>query len=261
MWVYRVRAFPVAATSCFPGQYRLSSGLSQLCCTSPSNIVKAVNPISLPEVWSWNLSPSTQPYSLWVQDCKLLLYWELLFGNNPCGEFSVLPMEYLFLHSSLRFQSSPLFPNVKGFLSVWKPFLLPDSLPGCRSPSWNPLSLFSSLSLPYQIYPFHYMGLECKSRKSRNTRSNRKIWPWSLEWSRAKVNRVLPREYTGHSKNRLPTMQEKTLHLDNTRWSTPKLDWLYSLQPKMEKLYTVNKNKTGSWLWLRSWTPYCQIQT
>ena len=45
------------------------------------------------------------------------------------------------------------------------------------------------------------------------------------------------------------------------RWSTPKLDWLYSSQPKMEKLYTVNKNKTRSWLWLRSWTPYYQIQT
>ena len=30
---------------------------------------------------------------------------------------------------------------------------------------------------------------------------------------------------------------------------------------KMEKLYTVSKNKTRSWLWLRSWTPYCQIQT
>ena len=29
----------------------------------------------------------------------------------------------------------------------------------------------------------------------------------------------------------------------------------------MEKLYTVNKNKTRSWLWLRPWTPYCQIQT
>ena len=40
-----------------------------------------------------------------------------------------------------------------------------------------------------------------------------------------------------------------------------KSDWLYSLQPKMEKLYTVSKNKTGSWLWLRSWTPYCKIQT
>ena len=38
-------------------------------------------------------------------------------------------------------------------------------------------------------------------------------------------------------------------------------DWLYSLQPKMEKLYTISKNKIRSWLWLRSWTPYCQIQT
>ena len=27
--------------------------------------------------------------------------------------------------------------------------------------------------------PFHYRGLECKSRKSRNTWSNRQIWPWS----------------------------------------------------------------------------------
>ena len=61
------------------------------------------------------------------------------------------------------------------------------------------------------------------------------------------------------SKHRLPTTQEKTLHMDITRWSTPKSDWLYTLQPKMEKLYTVNKNKTRSWLWLRSWTPYCQI--
>ena len=29
--------------------------------------------------------------------------------------------------------------------------------------------------------PFHYRGLECKSRKSRNTWSNRQIWPWSTE--------------------------------------------------------------------------------
>ena len=28
----------------------------------------------------------------------------------------------------------------------------------------------------------------------------------------------------------------------------------------MEKLNTVSKNKTGSWLWLRPWTPYCKIQ-
>ena len=29
--------------------------------------------------------------------------------------------------------------------------------------------------------PFHYRGLECKSRKSRNTWSNRQIWPLSTE--------------------------------------------------------------------------------
>ena len=109
---------------------------------------------------------------------------------------------------------------------------------------------------------FHYRGLECKSRKSRNTWSDRQIWPWNTEWSRAKANnRVLPRECTGHSKHPLPTTQEKTLHMDITRWSISNSDWLYSLQPKMEKLYTVSKNKTGSWLWLRSWTPYCQIPT
>ena len=30
-------------------------------------------------------------------------------------------------------------------------------------------------------YPFHYRGLECKSRKSRNTWNNRQIWPWNME--------------------------------------------------------------------------------
>ena len=35
-----------------------------------------------------------------------------------------------------------------------------------------------------------------------------------MEWSRAKANRVLPREHTGHSRHPLPTTQEKTLHLD-----------------------------------------------
>ena len=38
--------------------------------------------------------------------------------------------------------------------------------------------------------------------------------------------------------------------MDITRWLTLKKDWLYSLETKMEKLYTVSKNKTGSWLWL-----------
>ena len=56
----------------------------------------------------------------------------------------------------------------------------------------------------------------------------------------------LPRKCTGHSKHPLPTTQKKTLHMDIPRWSTLKSNLLYSLQPKMEKLYTVSKNKTES---------------
>ena len=43
--------------------------------------------------------------------------------------------------------------------------------------------------------PFHYSGLECKSRKSRNTWSNRQIWPWSTEGSRAKANSFAKRTH------------------------------------------------------------------
>ena len=73
--------------------------------------------------------------------------------------------------------------------------------------------------------------------------------------------RILPREHTGHSQHPLATTQEASLRMDINRWPIPKSDWLYSLQPKMEKLHRVSKNKTRSWLWLRSWTPCCQIQT
>ena len=148
----------------------------------------------------------------------------------------------------------------------------------------------------------------------------------STEWSRAKANRVLPRECTGHSKHPLPTTQEKTVHVDITRWSYQnQIDYILCSQrwrtsqvssvaqlcltlcdpmnhsmpglpvhhqcpestqthahwvgdaiqpshpllspsppapnPSQEKLYTVSKNKTESWVWLRSWNPYCQIQT
>ena len=102
--------------------------------------------------------------------------------------------------------------------------------------------------------PFHYSGLECKRRKSRGTWSNRQIWPWSIEWSRAKANRVLRREPLNNTR-------EHGQHMNITRWPTLESDWLYSLQPKLDMLYTVSKNKTGSWLWLRSWAPYCQIQS
>ena len=36
--------------------------------------------------------------------------------------------------------------------------------------------------------PFHHRGVEFKSRKSRDTWSNRQVWPGSTKWSRAKAN-------------------------------------------------------------------------
>ena len=109
----------------------------------------------------------------------------------------------------------------------------------CWTVLWWPTR--SSRTNTQKRCPFHHRGLECKSRKSRNTWNNRHVWPWSTKWSRAKANRVLPREPTGHIKYPLPTTQEKTLPMEITRWSTLKSDWLYSLHVKMEKLYTVSK--------------------
>ena len=53
--------------------------------------------------------------------------------------------------------------------------------------------------------PFHYRRLDAKVGSQEIPEvTNRQIWPWSTEWSRAKANSVLPRECTGHSKYPLP---------------------------------------------------------
>ena len=37
------------------------------------------------------------------------------------------------------------------------------------------------LKLTPKTCSFHYRGLECKSRKSRDTWRNRQVWPWSAK--------------------------------------------------------------------------------
>ena len=57
-------------------------------------------------------------------------------------------------------------------------------------------------------------------------------------------------ENTMVTPNTLFQQHERTLHMDMTILSKLKSDWLCSLQPKIEKLFTVSKNKnwelTGS---------------
>ena len=55
-------------------------------------------------------------------------------------------------------------------------------------------------------------------------------------------DRVLPRKCTGHNKHPLPTTQEKTLYMDITRWSTPKIRLIIFLAAKDgEALYSQQK--------------------
>ena len=79
--------------------------------------------------------------------------------------------------------------------------------------------------------------------------------------SRAEAHRVLPRERTGQSKHPLPTTQEKTLHMDITRWSIQKSEWLYSLQARWRSSIQSAKTRPGADWDSCPWTPYCQIQT
>ena len=74
--------------------------------------------------------------------------------------------------------------------------------------SWSWTVLWRPTRLPRtntpKRCPFLHRGFECKSRKSRDTWSNRQIWPWSTKWRQTKANRVFWRECTGCSKYPLP---------------------------------------------------------
>ena len=73
------------------------------------------------------------------------------------------------------------------------------------------------------------------------TWSNRQIWPWSTERSRAKANRILPRECTGHSKHPLPTTQEKTTHGHHQMVNTEIRLIIFYLVKDGEALYSQRK--------------------
>ena len=74
---------------------------------------------------------------------------------------------------SVRFQSKPFNTTV---IQVYAPTSNTEE----AEVEWFYEDLQDLLELiPKRL--FHYRGLECKSRTSRNTWSNRQIWPWSTE--------------------------------------------------------------------------------
>ena len=89
---------------------------------------------------------------------------------------------------------------------------------------WFFEDLYDLLELTPKNKSFSSQRTGIQSRKSRETWSNRQVWPWRTKLSRTKANRVYTREYAGHSKYPFLTTEEVTLYMDITRWSIPKSD-------------------------------------
>ena len=105
--------------------------------------------------------------------------------------------------------------------------------------------------------PFHYRGLESKSKKSRDTWSIRQICPWSTKQSRPKANRVW-------QENRLVIVN--TLFQQHKRslytWTSPDCQyWNQVHYIIFSQIWRSSVQSAKTRLWLRSWTPHCQIQT
>ena len=74
---------------------------------------------------------------------------------------------------SVHFQGKPFNITV---IQVYAPTSNAEEAERFYEDLQDPLEL-----TPQKRCPFHYRGLESKSRKSRNTWSNRQIWPWNTK--------------------------------------------------------------------------------
>ena len=163
---------------------------------------------------------------------------------------------YYYVQESLRGNGGAITVNKRVWNAVLGGNLKNDRM---RSRSWMVLwrPARRSRTNTKNRCPFHHRELECKSRKSRDTWSNRQVWPWSTKWSRTKANRVLP-EKALLIANTLFQQHKRRLYT----WTSPDGQYRnqtdYILCSWMETFYTVSKNKTRSWRWLRSWTPYAK---
>ena len=114
---------------------------------------------------------------------------------------------------------------------------------------------------PKKRCPFHHRGQECKSRKSRDTWSNRQIWPWCTEWSRAKATEPCQKNALVIA-NTLFQQHKRWLYTwtspDGQHWN--QIDYILYCQRWRSSIQS-SKHKIRRWLWPRSWAPYCKLQT
>ena len=88
-------------------------------------------------------------------------------------------------------------------------------------------------------YPFHYKGLGCKSRKSRDTWSNRQIWAWSAECSNC--HRIALISYA--SKVMLKILQARIQQYANCDFQMFKLELEKAEEPEIKMPTSAGSSK------------------
>ena len=162
-------------TSCHSGTPNLFLDSKEIA-PPPQSILMAANPQHIP--WLWHLCPSldTPPQHCavgggllvtpWYPAPGLCSAWRLvshLLAEKWCSA-AISVVNFLFcsrtLHSTLRFQSSPLVMPVRRFPSMQKLFFLHDSSPQGTSPCPKILCLFLCFYLLSYLVLRRLAGLE-----------------------------------------------------------------------------------------------------
>ena len=103
------------------------------------------------------------------------------------------------------------------------------------------------------IYTYSLEKIKPKKReknfKTHNQIIHRK--PSLISWYM--IYMIFPHLYGNILYTHIYISNNTTLHMDITKWSILKSDWLYALQLKMEMFYRVSKKQD----WLRSSVHYC----
>ena len=81
-----------------------------------------------------------------------------------------------------------------------------------------------------------------------------------MEWSRAKTNRVLPRERTGHSKHPPPTTRDDSTHRPQQMVNTKSRLITFFATKDGEALFSQQKQDQELTV-AQTMNSYCQIQT
>ena len=157
-------------TSCLSGGPRLSPGLHQLHCTSPSPkifsqwsvLVLSWGPTS--EAWASAPSPLSPQWA-----CKPLLSWEVLFGCNLCGQFFLFCLRSTCCCVPPRVSETLPVPTSEGISKCADAFSpSPLSFPGTQIPVWKPfVSFFILIFCPISFWedwglPFWKSGVFCQ---------------------------------------------------------------------------------------------------